>query len=266
MVVSTVLFVDLDGTICVNPFRTVVFPHINSLLSPRTGLSGDQLITIFVQEFQTRLAKSDGHTPSAADWDEIVITVGRRLGVELDVVVHEMVADAAKVPHIRILDDSDVYLRQLREEGHRQLVVSSMGLAKFQMPVLRGLELAPLFDEFLMPDLTGHLKTAPEFYASVTDKHANAVFISVGDTYKDDVLIPKQLGFFSVMKVPLAELKAYDPLERPQILLDYRSQIPSLPEKPPFLPDAVITHISELPGVVAALEKKEMEGRLIRTA
>lgn len=256
MVVSTVLFVDLDGTICVNPFRTAVFPHIINLLSPRTGLSGDQLISAFVHEFQNRLGKSDGHTPDAADWDEIVIQVARRLGVELTLSVRELVEEHAHPPYIRILDDSDIALRQLRQDEHRRLVVASMGLAKFQMPVLEGLDLAPLFHDFLMPDLVGHLKTTHKFYESWIERAPGATFISIGDTYKDDVQVPKEFGFLSIMKVPLPELQMLDPLERPAALIDYRDKIPSLPEKINILPDAVITHISELPLTVARLEKQ----------
>jgi putative hydrolase of the HAD superfamily len=254
MVVSTVLFVDLDGTICVNPFRTAVFPHIHALLSPETMLSGDQFIQIAVQEFLNRIAASDGHDPRVVDWDEIVIQVGRNLGLELNVSVRELVERNAHPPYISILDDADVALRQLRQEPHRRLVVSSMGLAKFQMPVLEGLGLSVLFHDFLMPDLTGHLKNMPEFYARYADQVGDSLLISIGDTYKDDVLMPKSFGFQSIMKVPLPALQALDPLERPAALLDYRAQIPSLPENPPVLPDAVITHISELPYTVERLE------------
>lgn len=256
MVVSTVLFVDLDGTICVNPFRTAVFPHITSLLSPRTGLSGDQLIELFVQEFQTRIIQSNGHTPSAVNWDEIVMTVSQRLGVtDLNVSVLNLVSDHAHAPYIRILDESDVALRRLRQDKHRRLVVASMGLAIYQMPVLKGLGLAPLFHDFLMPDLVGHLKNTPEYYDKWVRKAPDALFINVGDTYRDDIRIPKEFGFRAIMKVPIPELNALDPLERPAVLQDYRNRIPGFPENPPLLPDAVITHISELPEVVERLEE-----------
>jgi len=237
MVVSTVLFVDLDGTICVNPFRTAVFPHINSLLSPRTGLSGDQLIELFVEEFQSRIAKPDGHPLKAVNWDEIVMTVSRRLGVEdLDVSVLDLVTSHSHAPYIRILDESDVALRELRQDKRRRLVVASMGLAIYQMPVLKGLGLAPLFHDFLMPDLVGYLKNQPEYYDKWVRKMPDALFINVGDTYRDDIRIPKEFGFRAIMKVPIPELNALDPFERPAVLQDYRRQIPSLPEIHPSCP------------------------------
>jgi FMN phosphatase YigB (HAD superfamily) len=255
MVNNTILFIDLDGTLCVNPFRTAVFPRIIDILSPRTGLSAQELLERFTHEFQQRIAESvDGRAGLAADWDDIIHTIARRLGVSLDVSVVGLVTEFARPPYIRVLDEGNAVLQTLHGSPHRRLVAATMGLTKYQLPVLKGLGLLPLFDDVLAPDQTGFLKTDRRFYSRFTDQVPTPLLISIGDHFEDDVLCPKSFGFVSILKAPIPELAAIDPIERRYHLAAFRSQIRGLPENPPILPDAVITSLTELPELITCLE------------
>jgi hypothetical protein len=80
------------------------------------------------------------------------------------------------------------------------------------------------------------------------------LLVSIGDHFQDDVLCPKSFGFVSILKAPIPELAALDPIERRYHLAAFRSQIRGFPEKPSMLPDAVITSLTELPELITCLE------------
>ncbi|HEX5324095.1 MAG TPA: HAD family hydrolase, partial [Capsulimonadaceae bacterium] len=148
-------------------------------------------------------------------------------------------------------------LLSLKDAGHRRLVVSSMGLSRYQLPILKALDIYDLFDEFLMPDLTGHLKWHPEHYASctqtATDPH---VFIAIGDMYRDDILPAKSFGFCAILKARIPALAGQGALERPRQLHAFREELPGAPGSITHLPDAVISDLSELLNVIPALEAR----------
>lgn len=253
---DTVCFIDLDGTIMVNPFATAVWPVITRELATHTGLSPK----VFLREFHAenlRRQHTQPNDPLTMDWDDIVHTIARKHGVKLSVRVIDLVRDNCKAPHIAVLDSALSVLKTLKTEG-RRLVVASKGLSKYQMPVLSALGLQPLFDDFLMPDLSGYLKTEFGFYESYVRACNGCLFIHVGDHYYDDVICPKRWGFKSILRLPLRELDLWTAFERPQQLNHFRHHIETYPTEPTsVLPDAVITHLNELPNVVSALEQEK---------
>ncbi len=252
---DTVCFIDLDGTIMVNPFATAVWPVITRELAASTGLSPK----VFLREFEAenlRRQHAQPNDPLTMDWDDIVHTIARKHGVKLSVRVIDLVRDHCKEPHIAILDSADIALKALKTQK-RRLVVASKGLSKYQMPVLAALALQSLFDDFLMPDLTGYLKTEAGFYESYTRACDDCLFIHIGDHYYDDVICPKRLGFKVILRLPLRELDPLSPFERPQKLNHFRHRIATYPPEPTSVtPDAIITHLNELPNVVSELEKR----------
>lgn len=247
MNIKTTLFIDLDGTIMENPFHTAVFPYLTDHLVPQLGITAAELRQAFFTENKDRLRQWEAYgAVKSMDWDDIVETVVRRYGLDVPRRVCDLVVEHSRAPYIRALDDAPTVLRELAQPGHRRLVVSSMGLSRYQMPVLEALGMAELFHDFLMPDLTGYLKTDLRFFSRYTAQDAPGLFISVGDNYSHDVIHPKQFGFRSVYKAnSMPELAAYSPFERPS----------HLPESE-ALPDAVILSMTELPAVVEALEAR----------
>lgn len=263
----TVIFCDLDGTLMVNPFHGFVFPEVYSRIGTHAGLSVESVRQLVMTEFDRRLTNPPpDNLPWVMDWDDIVQTVAARFGASLPPDLCETLATQhANPPDSSTLDDAVTALRRVREVGGRWLVVASMGLAKYQSPVMRGIGLYDCFDDFLMPDLTNCLKTDACFYQQyLNDGHAHRrLHISLGDNYIHDVVFPKSLGFYSVLRLPVPELNDVPPFERPPHIHHYGSRIQFYPVDPALattLPDAVITHLSELPDVISQIERNGTRG------
>ena len=219
---QTILFIDLDGTIMVNPFLSAVFPYLEERLAP-------DLTREFLAEQQIRLKQPNADPVWIMDWDNICETVVRRHGWELPARVCDLVVEYSRPPYISLIDNADHILRQIVSEK-RTLIVASMGLSRYQMPVLKALGLADLFDDFLMPDLTGVLKTDARFYARYAG--SDALKISVGDHVTDDVLRPQAFGFRTIFKSP------HPPVD--------------------VQADIVISDLSELPKAIETLEARNL--------
>jgi len=260
IVVSTVLFFDLDGTIIVNPFGSVVFPRVSALLAAHSGVSAERMMQAILLENRRRQETplpSDSGYASIWDWDDIVQAVAAQYGLPAGSIppriCEELAIEHAAPPHTGWLDQSLEVIAALRAPN-RRLVVATMGLAKYQLPVLRGLRLAEHFDDFLTPDLTGYLKTDQRYYGRYLDGFAEARRISIGDNYSHDVEIPKSMGFRAVLRFPMPALNALSPYARADVLDPYGGHISAYPVHVQAKPDAVITHLRELLEVIPALE------------
>lgn len=257
-VMQVVCFFDLDGTLMVNPFGTAVWPKITRELAVLTGLSPKALLHAFNAE-NMRRQHTQPNNPLTMDWDDIVETVARRYSVQLSVRVIDLVHEHCQPPHIAVLDDADQILPQLRQP-HRKLVVATKGLSKYQFPVLRALGLYDLFDDYLTPDRTGYLKTEADYYSRYTyNAGDDRLFIQIGDHHYDDVIRPTDFGFCTVMRLPVPGLTNTPPFERPQQMAQYRHVIPTYREEnSDILPQAIITHLSELPDVIERIERERL--------
>lgn len=246
---ETLLFFDLDGTLMVNPFTSVIFPAIVEEMTRKTGLS-EAFYELILDEHDARLDNPLENLPLTMDWEDIFQVVASRYGVALETNAETLVVQHAAPPHTSILDNALEVLAELVSEPHRKLIVSTMGLSKYQFPVIQALGLYDFFSDFLTPDRTGYLKFHPEFYQTYAD--SPALKIHVGDRYDHDCVYPHQFGAKTIMRLPLPELAELDPFERPQLLTH---QVHLLPEFPEILPDAVIVNLAELPSVVRKLER-----------
>jgi FMN phosphatase YigB (HAD superfamily) len=254
---SATLFFDLDHTIMRNMFASSVLPVAYEEIHRETGVPKADVQALVVREHNRRLNSACAPYPRVMDWDDIVQEVACSLGCSLSCSLEHLVRRFCLPPHIRALDDAANILLTLKESGRRRMVVSSMGLSCYQVPVLKALGLYDLFDDFLMPDITGHLKWHREHYARCTDKASDKhVFISIGDMYRDDVLPAKSFGFSSVLKARVPALAGFAAMERPRHLHTVRNELRGSPASLPFLPDAVISDLAELLTVIPALEAR----------
>ncbi len=251
MTLNTLLFFDVDGTLLVNAFEDIIFPAVVAELRHKTGRE-DGFFEAILAEHDARLDKPLESIPLTMDWEDIFRVVASRYEVTLETNAEKLVIQHAIPPYISVLDNAPEVLQQLTCENHRTLIVSTMGLSKYQFPVLQALGLYPYFDEFLTPDRTGHLKHQREFYANYLNYEG--LRIHIGDRYDHDCLYPHLYGAQTVLRLPLEELQPIDPFERPACLPALREKIKRLPEKPIILPDAVIVSLAELPDVVRKLE------------
>lgn len=257
--VST-LFFDLDGTLMVNPFGAVVFPAVSESIAVQVGLDPEAVMGAILAEHEARLAQpfTGAERALTMDWELIFGAVAAGFGANYEAgTAEQLVIENATPPYSATLDDAPQVLATLRNDPHqaRKLIVATMGLSKYQFPVLRALGLYPLFDAYLTPDTTNFLKFDREFWGEYLN--ADSLCIHVGDRYDHDCYYPKQYGARIILRLPIEALAPYDPFERPQYL-----QQPEIAERveglfspdPPCLPDAVILSLSELPAVLALLE------------
>ncbi|MFP4321861.1 MAG: HAD family hydrolase [Anaerolineales bacterium] len=246
-----VLFFDLDGTLMVNPFGPVVFPTITADLAAQAGQTPAAILALIVATHDARLAEPFPDRARGMDWDDMLAEVAAQLGVKLHHSAETLVREHAAPPHTRFLDNAPNVLRQLKPG--RRLVVASMGLSKFQVPVLHALGLYDFFDDFLLPDTTAAFKTEAAFYARYAEAETR---IHIGDRYDHDCFYPAQFGAQTVLRVPSPELSALTPFERPNALHKLTENLPGAPATLDILPDAVIIHLDELLDVIPALEAR----------
>lgn len=251
---KTIIFFDLDETLMRNPFGTVVIPAVTQELIAKTGLEARDIVNALVDENERRQRELAPDDVSIMDWDDIAQQFAQGQGVTLEASAVKLVEAHAAPPHTEVLDDAPAILRQLASL-ERRLVVSSKGLSKYQFPVMRALGLYDLFDDFLTPDLAGWLKTDARYYGKYQPEAA--LRINVGDHLYDDVFCPKSFGHRAVLVARVAAMADIPPLERPNYVLDFREEIEFFNGDLFTPPDAVVVHLSELPEVIAAIEKGE---------
>lgn len=223
-----------------NPFWPAVFPAVSEHLAGKTGCSSAAIVDMIVAENRRRMS-GNGDAARAMDWDDIVQTVAARLGVACDLSVEQLVLDHSLPPTTAILDEADRALADVAAQGW-QIVVATHGLSRYQLPVLRALNLLPFFADLATPDTRGCFKQSRAFWLPYLD--ACRPLVHCGDLYSDDVLPARSFGIGSVWKTTPAESLAgvADPFQRARLI--------ALPAGNHVRPDAVIFHLNELPGVL----------------
>jgi FMN phosphatase YigB (HAD superfamily) len=250
---ATTLFFDLDGTLMTNPFWKVVFPQVTESLAQQTGKTPQAMFEIIMAEHDRRLQHPLEDRPLTMDWEDIFAAVARAYHAQVTLSAEALVIAHAAPPNSEALDKAPDVLRRLRQSGGRKLVAASMGLSKYQFPVMKALGLYDCFDDFLMPDTTGYLKTERGFYGDYL--YQPDLRIHIGDRYDHDCYFPKNLGARVVMRLPFSELAAPDPFDRPRYLDKLKGRISGLVNGGiPVLPDAVVIHLRELEKVIGRME------------
>lgn len=241
-----VVFVDLDGTIMVNPFERAVWPALLGDIAARAGQPLAAVREAVEAEYALRQADAAYPPLRAMDWDDIAQTVAGRWGVTVEGSAEALVRKYA-ASHSNALPGAEAALRDLAA-AHRALVVATKGLAKYQQPVLDALGLTPLFSAVLTPDSHNGLKRDRRFFGAWPEQ--TQLQIMVGDRYDDDVLYPAGHGFKTVWIPPLesvpTRLHSKDPFAR-ALLYPYA-------DDQPVSADALLLNLSELPDAVRRLE------------
>ncbi len=237
------LFLDLDGTIMRNPFWPAVFPLVSAHLAQRSGESATAITAMIVAE-SARRGASAAEAAVSTRWDDIVQTVAQRLGVACDLSVEQLVVEHSHPPNIAALDGAERILPAVRAAGW-DIIAATHGLTIYQIPVLRALELLPLFSDIVAPDNRGCLKQERAFWLPYLDQRRPLV--NVGDLYEDDVVPAKTFGMSVIWKTkPPANVAAEsDPFVRARMV--------ALPAGQIVRPDALIVHLSELPEALKTL-------------
>jgi FMN phosphatase YigB (HAD superfamily) len=242
---QNVIFIDLDDTIIKGPFESIIFPIVFNELSRKTGLEIKFIRRETIRENFERQTNPKVPASLAMDWDDIMNTVAKRLGVKLESNVLELVNKNASSSVL--LENAYEVLRKLALP-HRAIVASTKGLRRYQSPILKALGLTYLFTDIITPDTNNALKRSIEFYGKWVE--LTKLQISVGDHYEDDILFPRKFGFKTIWK-PTGKDNAdisNDPFVRPYEF--------NYPGGDCVRPDAIILSLNELPSVVESLEEQ----------
>jgi FMN phosphatase YigB (HAD superfamily) len=246
MKTKTVLFIDLDNTIFINPFEKAIFPLVTTQISNDTGLPAESIKKMLLLENRHRI--DDVTDPSLAyDWDDIARVVAERLGTKFDLSIEQLVEEYARSPYIEILENVEANLSRIRKP-HRLVVAATNGLSKYQLPVLRALGIENLFDVFVAPDLANALKGYKEFYGSLLDEGELA--ISIGDNYEQDIVGPKKLGMHTILinrqvDSKIAKTSPFERINKYDFMMNKQ-----------VYPDAIIVSFEELPSVINEIESQ----------
>ncbi len=242
---QSVVFLDLDGTLMVNPFETAVWPVVVGEIAQKSRETFETILDLIIAENGARQNNPAVSAVLSMDWDDITRTVAARLGVRLDAGCEAIVRECA-ASHSLILDNARAILAELNAP-HRALVVATKGLAKYQQPVLDALGLTPFFVAILTPDTHHALKKHSAFFGTWPSE--TRLQIMVGDRYDDDVQGPAAHGFKTVWKraslAPAFQKK--DPFAR-ALMYDYAPE-----QTTPA--DAIIDSLAELPPLVRRIEQ-----------
>ena len=242
---QSVVFLDLDGTLMINPFESAVWPVVIGEIAEKSGESFEAVLNLITAENDARQNNPTVAAVLSMDWDDITQTVAARFGVRLESNCEALVREYAAT-HSSVLDNAHEVLQEMNA-AHRALVVTTKGLAKYQQPVLDALGLTPLFTAIITPDSHHALKKQVAFFGTWPSE--TRLQIMVGDRYDDDVQGPSAHSFKTVWKrenlAPALQKK--DPFAR-ALMYDYTPE-----QTTPA--DAIICSLAELPALVRRLEQ-----------
>lgn len=245
----TMLFVDLDNTIIESFFHRAVFEKACGEIAEKTGRPLKQVRCEVKRENLDRQRNPDISVERAMDWDDIVHTVARRLGIELETSVLGLIQSNAGPPYSRVLESADRVLEQLASRD-RMIIAATNGLRKYQLPILEALDLKRLFADILTPDSHHALKSERAFYGPWLTM--GDLRIMVGDDYEFDILASERFGFKTIWK-PNGKSESPEPATD--------SLKPCIETRPLAFPDEVIHSIRELPMAVLRLEEQARQAR-----
>ncbi len=247
---QTVVFIDLDGTLMLNPFESAVWPQIVGEMAQKSGLSAAAILEMIEDENNARQRDDNVPATTAMDMDDVSLTVAKRLGVSITTNVTELVNTYAK-SHSSLLEYALESLKELAAP-HRAIVIATKGLAKYQIQVMDAMGITPLVTDTLTPDTHNGLKKHRHFFGDWPERGQDSIM--VGDLYDDDVLYPSRHGFKTLWK-PRASLipdpiSHLDPFAR-ALEFPYTSQQTTRPT-------GILLSLRELPAAVAYIEQSRL--------
>lgn len=183
---------DLDGTLMQNPFGKWVFPEIADTVSGQLGKSYDTVAEL-IAEHEFRM--DQGRYVEAYDWDEMLVGLCDRLGIDKPCEIEQLVRKHCVDPKVHLLEPGILeVLEELKRLGYSLAVVTN-GFYKFQAPVMEVLGLLDMFEVVITPERVGTGKPDPEILQSLPGK----VVAHVGDRLDHDVQLANRSNLSSIL-------------------------------------------------------------------
>lgn len=200
-----VISFDMDEVLVPSPIGNRVFPilvgelakEVNEHRTDGSQIAADELRARAFAEWRRRVG--DGSDMVAAyDWDDIFTSVVQELGLSREVYVAPYVEAFCERPeNVPRYPRVQAELAALQEHGARLLVVTN-GHARYQLPILRALDLERFFDRIATPDRAGYGKPDPRIFEWLFDGLAGRRNVHVGDRLRHDVYGPHQASLEAV--------------------------------------------------------------------
>lgn len=230
-----VISFDMDQVLVPSPVGNRVFPIIAAeliaVLDNHRGSSGitpEELRRRAYVEWERRVRAGDD-TVAAYDWDDIFTVVVQRLGLSRQVRVAPYIEVFCERPEdIPQYPEVPAQLAELRDRGARLLLVTN-GHARYQLPILRALDLEQFFDRIATPDWAGYGKPDPRIFEWAFQGLAGQRNVHVGDRLWHDVHGAHQAGLETVwlrrdLPAELAELPPDERLASPHARAFFEEQ------------------------------------------
>ena len=256
---------DLDRVLLAEPLKDTVFANIIDNMAQEIGprwawshnRAREEIRHRIRQEF-ARQSHNGHHSAKAFDWDANLGRVARDLGSTQVIDIGSMVTEFCRHPQeIPSYPEVPQVLRELQGCGARLLVITN-GYARYQMPLLRALELTLFFQRIITSDQVGQAKPALAIYHHAFDGF-NGRKIHVGDRLLHDIYGARQAGLETIWlnrRLPAAidSLPQAERLLSPVVIDAMRNEL--IEEKAPgaplelYRPDYVIRGLRELPSLL----------------
>ncbi len=177
---------DLDGTLADWPFRQLLRPHMQALL---TQPSIRQALRA---EYQRRVELGDPLL--IYDWGDIHRAVQEKLGLPAVFPNISRLLSEAVFENGMVYSDVQAGLAACRAQGYR-IAVATNGLAKYQRILVDKLGIP--YDLMLAPDISLALKPDPAFWNPIQSSTSRAI-VHVGDLLSQDIWGANSAGLTAV--------------------------------------------------------------------
>jgi putative hydrolase of the HAD superfamily len=262
-----VISFDMDEVLVPSPIGSHVFPilagelaaAVNQHRSDGNQIAADQLRERAFAEWRRRVRAGDDMV-AAYDWDDIFTSVVQQLGLSRQVHVAPYVEAFCERPeNVPRYPQVQAGLAALQEHGARLLVVTN-GHARYQIPILRALDLERFFDRIATPDRAGYGKPDPRIFEWLFHGLAGHRNVHVGDKLRHDVYGPHLAGLEAIwlrrdLPLELSTLPPRDRLASPLAEDFLREQLQEegirAADLTPYRPEHLAQDLSELQELLA---------------
>ena len=239
----TILFIDLDGTMVKHPFEIEIMSTVYEKISEEKGIDGHRVKQIIRDEEHMRVkaGRFDRY-----DFDDIVRTVAKRLGIQWNIDLSEKIR-SADIPSTLLYPHVKETLEELKKKKYTMYLATN-GLYRYQNPILEKLDLKKYFDDVITPDKVGCHKDSFGYFKKYLFDGFPAIMI--GDEYISDIYYPKKFGLKTVwIRRPGTANEA----------IDWWLPVKEHIEKA----DAIVQEIDEIPTTLDLILSNEPKNRII---
>ena len=205
---NDIIFFDLDGVLVSNKFFTTYYLDkvIEELSEINISLNRQDLLLKIFNLFNSLLISNNNEERvKAFDWDELIrILFKKKYGLEWTNKIEQFYNSTLLKDYVFLYSDVINNLKWLISQGY-QLSLISNGLSKYQLRVLKVLDIDQYFQNIILPDHVNDIKPNPRIfnyglskYYKLIEKKNNKI-IYIGDSIYFDSYGANLCKFHSIL-------------------------------------------------------------------